>query len=245
MSTWPVCETYCDPWMEEVRSRPFCSRLRSPPPLYQTILCLFCIIHLLRAEDQLSWTPIPPYLRTCFLHVQLSWRQFNPQAAGLVAFPWISANLGSGNCKGNRASQCLPTGKGAMGTWGPICYWRRNVVGATAVSVAPRDCAPAGPTGRRGGEEERRGAGHVGRDGGGAVAPAGGSGWARREVPLRELQAPGVRRARYNPESEVQCARARAGERGIPESPPGTSFPATIQPRVAGGAGGGPPMEFT
>lgn len=74
------------------------------------------------------------------------------------------------------------------------------------------------------------------------MAPAGGSGWARREVPLRE---PGVRRARYSPESEVQSARARVGERGVPASPPGTSFPATIQPRVAGGAGGGPPMEFT
>lgn len=77
------------------------------------------------------------------------------------------------------------------------------------------------------------------------MAPAGGSGWARREVPLREPRAPGLRRARYNPGSEVQSARARVGGRGVPASPPGTLFPASIQPRVAGGAGGGPPMEFT
>lgn len=171
--------------------------------------------------------------------------QFNPRLRGLVAFPWFSTNLGSPNCKGSGVSRFLPVGKGAKGTRGPIRYRRRDVVGATAVSVAPRDCAPAGPTGRQGGEEGRRGAGRAGRDGGGAVAPAGGSGWARREVPLREPRAPGVRRAQYNPGSEVQSARARAGERGVPASPPGTPFPATIQPRVAGGAGGVPPMEFT
>lgn len=54
------------------------------------------------------------------------------------------------------------------------------------------------------------------------MAPAGGSGWARREVPLREPRAPGVRRARYNPGSEVQSARARVGERGVLASLPGT-----------------------
>lgn len=168
-----------------------------------------------------------------------------PQAAGLVAFLGLVQISEAVNCTGSGASQFLPAGKGAMGARGPIRHRRRVVVGATAVSVAPRDCAPAGPTGRQGGEEGRRGAGRAGRDGGGAVAPAGGSGWARREVPLRELRAPGVRRARYNPGSEVQSARARAGERGVPASPPGTPFPATIQPRVAGGSGGVLPMEFT
>lgn len=49
------------------------------------------------------------------------------------------------------------------------------------------------------------------------MAPAGGSGWARREVPLREPRAPGVRRARYNPGSERSPEReSKGGRKGCP-----------------------------
>lgn len=120
---------------------------------------------------------------------------FTPRAAGLVAFSLPRRNLGSGSCgKGARALQlssrpeaARPPARGdaSLGAVGP-----RAARGATAVDVAPGDCAPAGPTGRRGREEGRRGAGRAGRDGGGAVAPAAAAGALRAEqVPLRGLRA--------------------------------------------------------
>lgn len=133
-----------------------------------------------------------------------------PQPVGLVAFPCRGAVVEA--AAAGRTRQCPPrppAGKAAVGTSGPSRGGGRGE--ATAVEAEPGDCAPAGPTRRRGREEGRRGAGRAGRDGGGAAAPAA---RARRaeEVPLRELRASGG--------GALGAVGERSPERGAPVSPP-------------------------
>lgn len=167
------------------------------------------------------------------------------QAAGLVASPWFSANLGSGSCK--RDLNVTVPDPGVKAPRGPGAGLLPEVgcSGSHSCQCRTQGLRPRGANrapGRRGGAA-RGGARGAGRRRGG------GTGWRLRlgapRSPAPRAASARSKRARYNPGSEVQSARARVGERGVSASPPGTPFPASIQPRVAGGAGGGRPMEFT
>lgn len=182
------------------------------PPPFSTMHLIFWIEHLLCA--------------TCFLPRELAvcgcgWPSCHSTPSyGPSGLPPPQRNIGSRSCRegSGRCSsrQARRPGRrpGDLGTWGP------RPRGATAVFVAPRDCAPAGQTRRR---AERRGSEGRGARGG----PEEGR-WHR----LLRLRAPRKSRS----ESCERLAEARSAQSGSevrslgPRSRRRRPLPTRVQP---------------
>lgn len=163
-------------------------------PPFSTMYLIFGIEHLLCA--------------TCFTHITFllrelalcgcGWPSSNPTPSyGPSGLALLQRSIGSRSC-GEGSGSCSSRQAGPPGRRPGDLGARGRPRGATAAFVAPRDCAPAGQTGRR---AERRGSEGRGARGG----PEEGR-WHR----LLRLRAP--RRSRS--ESRERLAEARSAQSG-------------------------------